>query len=89
MKGSYHIQHNAKPEIIRKLIEYNPNAKKSELKKAFPEIKSSIIDDNFTIMNKLINVKDKNEIENILRMDNEMFNNYLHYKLYSCKLPIG
>jgi len=89
MKGSYHIQHNAKPEIIRKLIEYNPNAKKSELKKAFPEIKSSIIDDNLTIMNKLINVKDKNEIENILRTDNEMFNNYLHYKLYSCKLPIG
>ncbi|XRP97298.1 hypothetical protein ACO3UB_01915 [Methanocaldococcus sp. 16A] len=89
MKGSFHIQHNAKPEIIRKFLEYGNNLKKSELKKIFPEIKSSIIDDNYTIMNKLINVKDNNEIENILKMDDEMFNNYLHYKLYTSTSPIG
>ena len=89
MSRGYHIQHNAKPTIIREFIEYNPNAKKSELKEVFSNIKPSIIDDNYTIMNKLINRKDKNEIESLLKMDEVMFNNYLHYKLYSSSSPIG
>ncbi|WP_423792368.1 hypothetical protein ACPB8Q_06475 [Methanocaldococcus indicus] len=89
MSRGYHIQHNAKPSIIREFIEYSPNAKKSELKEVFLNIKPSIIDDNYTIMNKLINREDKNEIENLLKMDEVIFNNYLHYKLYSSSLPIG
>ena len=89
MAGGYHIRHNAKPEVIREIlraIHYNKISKKNEIKNALPQYMNAVIDESITIKNKIIS---NNEIENLLKMDEITFNNYLHYKIYSSEEPIG
>ena len=91
MAGGYNIRHNAKPGVIMKILEvihYNKISKKNEIKNALHQyiIKNAVIDESITIKNKIIS---NNEIENLLKMDEITFNNYLHYKMYSSEEPIG
>ncbi|UXM84771.1 hypothetical protein [Methanococcus aeolicus] len=89
MAGGYHIRHNAKPEVIRKILEvmyYNNLSKRDEIKNSLPQHIKTVIDESIIIKNKIIS---NNEIENLLEMDEITFNNYLHYRMYSSEEPTG
>lgn len=92
MKGSFHIQHNAKPEVIKEVLEvihYQNILKKEEIINLLDNVPKKRVEDNLTVLGKIINKQNTIEIENLLKMDEITFNNYLHYKMYSSEEPIG
>ena len=90
MSSGFHIRHNAKPEVVKDILEimhYKGELKKENIiKLLLPQYSKSVIEESMIIKNKIV---DDSEIEYLLKMDKITFNNYLHYKLYISNLPIG
>jgi hypothetical protein len=65
-------------------MHYENISKKEDIKSKLPY--GSRIDDSYTLINKLV---EKKHLDEILKMDDILFNNYLHIRLYTSNDPIG